>query len=268
MISVSIVTSILALSSISAFGDTSTSQGYKSKSELLSGSVVSISKDDDGYVEAATSKNRKQLVGVVVGLRDTTLSFGGGDNKVQVASAGNVPTLVSDINGEVKAGDPLSISPIAGTVMRATTRGKIIGTAEKDFSSVKGDKKTQVTVTDTKGVKKTVNVVLLNVHINVQDWSPNGVQANAFLDSTREFISNVAGRPVTNVQAFASLAIAILAIIISAVILYSSVSSSVISIGRNPLSKGIIRRNLFYMMGVMSLIIAGAGMSIYLILKG
>lgn len=258
---------LMALVSAPAYGDNTTSQGYKSDVKLASGTLVSSKANDNTYVEPSGVANRKRILGVVVGTNTSTIAFGGGENSAQIVNGGIVPVLVSDLNGQIKVGDPISVSPIGGTAMLADTKGKIIGTADQNFKDIDIVEKTKVEVTDING-KKSVNVSLLNVQINIQDWSPTGgVRSNAFLDSTRDFVSNIAGKPVSDVQAFSTLIIAILALLISGIMLYSSVSSSVISIGRNPLSKGIVRRNLLYMLGIITMVIIGASGSIYLILE-
>ncbi|MFZ1820734.1 MAG: hypothetical protein WAU72_02900 [Acidimicrobiia bacterium] len=259
---------LMALVSAPAYGDNTTSQGYKSDVKLASGTLVSSKANDNTYVEPSGVANRKRILGVVVGTNTSTIAFGGGENSAQIVNGGIVPVLVSDLNGQIKVGDPISVSPIGGTAMLADTKGKIIGTADQNFKDIDIVEKTKVEVTDINGKKKSVNVSLLNVQINIQDWSPTGgVRSNAFLDSTRDFVSNIAGKPVSDVQAFSTLIIAILALLISGIMLYSSVSSSVISIGRNPLSKGIVRRNLLYMLGIITMVIIGASGSIYLILE-
>jgi hypothetical protein len=52
-----------------------------------------------------------------------------GNNSVQMALAGRVPTKVSLINGEIKPGDPITTSSIPGVGMKATKNGPIIGKA-------------------------------------------------------------------------------------------------------------------------------------------
>lgn len=250
------------------FADSTTSQGYTSQKDLAPGTMVSLDGNSRQAIVASTASNRQRLLGVVIDPDTSTVSFEGEERNVQVALNNTAHMLVSDINGEVRQGDVLSVSPIAGTGMKAATRGKIIGTAMEDFGAVKQSQRQSVELTEKNGRKKTFHVALITVHINVQEWAPTGVSSNAFLNSMTEIMSNISGKPVSTRQSFTVITIALLALLASSVILYSSVSSSIASIGRNPLAKGIVRRNFLYMLGIVILIISGASISIYLILGG
>lgn len=54
---------------------------------------------------------------------------------VQLALAGRVPVKVSTINGEIKAGDPITSSGIPGVGMKATKAGRIVGIALENLDS-------------------------------------------------------------------------------------------------------------------------------------
>lgn len=63
---------------------------------------------------------------------------------VQLALAGRVPTRVSLKNGDIKIGDPITTSDIAGVGMKATKPGWIVGKAMQNLS---GDTNTIGTIT-------------------------------------------------------------------------------------------------------------------------
>lgn len=243
------------------------SQGYSSSTALSNGALVSGNASDSQEVEIATPSNRSQLLGVIVNPEDALVIFGSGTNQVQVVTSGTVSVQATTANGDIKFGDPLTISPISGVAMRAGSSGKIIGIAQEDF---KGDAngKRSVELTDEKGQKKSVPVGTVMTKVGVVDWSPTEEPNSQILNGLRSFIGGAVGKQVSNTQALMAIGVILLALLASGIILFSAVSSSIHSIGRNPLSKGIIRRSLFVMIGLSAIVVIGAGSAVYLILGG
>lgn len=247
---------------------TQTSQGFKVRGAIEDGLIVSVDQNDSQFVEKSNAANRERLIGVTVDSGQSVVTFADGDNKVQVASSGITKVFVSNLNGDIKSGDALTVSPIAGFAMRATSAGKVVGVASQDFIANQTASTKTLNVTSTDGQNKTVKFGQIDAQISVQNWLPTGSQNSPLLNSLRGVIGGVVGKPVSNIQAVTSIGVIFLAIIASATILYSSVSSSIRSIGRNPLSKGIIRRSLMVMTVMAILVILGAGSAVYLILGG
>lgn len=95
------------------------------------GDVVSMG-DSPGDADKASRAYDRRLLGVIAEspgliLGDTAV------NSLPVAISGRVPVKVSAKNGEIKIGDPITSSDIPGVAMKATTAGKIIGTAMEKF---------------------------------------------------------------------------------------------------------------------------------------
>lgn len=245
-----------------------TSQGFKVKEAIDKGLLVSFDQNDTQFVEKSTAGTRERLAGVTIGSEQSVVSFAEGANKVQVANSGVIKIFVSNLNGDIKSGDALSVSPISGFAMRATTAGKVIGIANQDFIVSQALDTKTINVTSTDGQEKSVKFDQIDVQVSIQNWIPSGSQNSPLLNGLRGVVGGVVGKPISNIQAVLSFGVIIVAIIASATILYSSVSSSIRSIGRNPLSKGIIRRSLLVMVGLSLLVIVGAGSAVYLILGG
>ena len=55
------------------------------------------------------------------------------DRDVLVALAGRVPLKVTTLNGPIRAGDPLTASPLPGVAMRASHAGRIVGFALRSY---------------------------------------------------------------------------------------------------------------------------------------
>ncbi len=97
------------------------------------GDIVGL--DSNGKVVKATSNT--PLVGVL----STTAGFVGNDtsdrdsnaNKVLVGLMGQLPVKVSNENGIIKAGDPLTVSSIPGVASKAVGAGQIVGRALETF---------------------------------------------------------------------------------------------------------------------------------------
>lgn len=244
-----------------------TAQGYSSNTVLSDGALVSTTPSDSRKVESANSKNRDRLLGIVVKPDDALVIFSSGSNQVQVVTSGTAIIQVTAANGDVHLGDPLTVSPISGVAMLATSGGKIVGYAQEDFIP-NGSGQKKVELTDEKGQKKTVVVGTVNAKIGVTDWTSSSEPNSTILNGLRSFIGGAVGRPVTNTQALMAVAVIVLALTASGIILFSAVSSSIHSIGRNPLSKGIIRRSLFVMIGLSMIVLIGAGSAVFLILGG
>lgn len=247
---------------------TATSNGYKTTTAVSEGALVSIDPKDAQTVEMTTLTTRDSMVGVAVGQTQALVTFADGSSRIQVVSNGQTPTQVSTANGDIKKGDHLSISPINGVAMKASSPGKVIGIAQQDFDGTAGTGKKTVELSDSAGKKKTVQVGKIIINVTVEQWAPDGQPNSPMLNNLRNFLGSAVGKPVSNVQAVIAVSIVLFAILASATILYSSVSSSIHSIGRNPLSKGIIRRSLFVMIGLSTIVVVGAASAVYLILGG
>jgi len=232
-----------------------------SKLELTAGTIVSLQENSPNDVEASNTDRIKQIIGVVAD--KPLIELSDGKSTVPVVTSGVTETLVSDINGSIKTGDKITASPINGIGMKATESTLIVGTAQGDPS----DKDTtERTLNDRDGKPHTVRIAHIPVQVNVTFHSPtSGTQGYipAFL---QDAANSVAGKEVSPVRVLASLLLAILATISVTVLLYSSVRSSLISIGRNPLSENAIRKGLLEVGAIIVGILVAAFAAIYLML--
>jgi site-specific recombinase XerD len=96
------------------------------------GSVVCL--DSTGSTIACDSDNNK-----VIGVASEHPAFLGGNNlgngSISVGLTGQIETLVTDKNGEIKAGDTLTASDIPGIAIKATKAGQIIGKALENLTA-------------------------------------------------------------------------------------------------------------------------------------
>ena len=97
--------------------------------------VVSIDPTLEGGILRSVKAYDKNLLGVVTS--KPALVIGGrnglGVDGKPVALTGRVPVKVSNVNGKIKTGDPLTSSNIPGVAMKATKTGPILGIAMRDY---------------------------------------------------------------------------------------------------------------------------------------
>ncbi len=224
--------------------DAVVSQTFSVDGTAPAGSLVARQASNSQKVVAATPANRANLVGVVVNKSETFVSYiTTANGNVEVATSGAVPLNVSTINGDIKAGDQLTSSPISGFAMKATGYGKVIGRAANDFSRSTSGAQIR-TVNDDKGKPTEVAVGQVPVTIAIADWSaPSGLQ-NVFVDNLQAIGGQLTGKQVGASNAVIAALVLAIGVLVSGIVLFSSVSASMHSLGRNPLSHRVIRRGL------------------------
>lgn len=245
---------------INAQANTAIARGFQTNdTNLAPGAIMSLT-DTADTVTLADPSNTQRLVGV---LDDLPLLELDGDNKqVQVVTGGVTYGLVSNLNGEVKTGDKITTSPIRGVGMKAIESSITLGTAQSDFSN---EGATEQTIAQKDGSNKTVLINTMPIQVNVAFYQAPTEQTN-LPPILNDLASTVAGREVSPVRIIVALLILLVALISMAVLLYSSVKSSVISIGRNPLSEHAVYKSLWQIGLIVLGILLLTVLAIYLIL--
>ncbi len=248
---------------VEAESTASISQGFKtSETDLATGAIVSLTSGSQNTIQLANTDRVNQLVGVI-GDRPL-IALSNNDKEAQVVISGTTLALASDINGDVKAGDKITASPINGIGMKANASSLVVGTAQADLTSVHTTSKT---VKDKKGQPQTVKIGAVPLQVNITYYvAPE--DKNAFLPPFLQSLANaVAGREVSPVRVLISSLVLVFGFISIAVLLYSSIRSSIISIGRNPLSEGAVRKSLFEVGATALGILLVMLLAIYLVLS-
>ncbi|MEI6296857.1 MAG: hypothetical protein WCO84_04405 [bacterium] len=103
---------------------------------IESGDIVSLDPDMDIGVKKSEKSTKELILGVAS--TKPALLIGGmegeGISGIPVALSGRVPVKVSTENGNIKKGDNLTMSSIAGVAMKARKSGNIIGKAISGYS--------------------------------------------------------------------------------------------------------------------------------------
>lgn len=260
-VSVGVLVAALGLLVPAAHAVTSLSESYSSKDNLAVGSLVSVMDNQTDVIEASESSNVDNLLGVVIASGSSLLTLSSGkDDQVQVATSGTLPVIVSDINGEIVRGDHVTAGPIKGVGMRATANVRVVGIAQGKMTNVKQQK-----YKDSDGVEKTMKLgevpVLVNVAYYFKEPEKTIVPA-----AVQNVANSLAGREVGTVPILIAGAIFLIMLIIVASLVYSMIRSSIISVGRNPLSQSAIYRDLVQLSGLVLAILGVGLVSIYLVL--
>lgn len=242
---------------------TSISQGYTTNDDLPLGSIVSLKNNTSDHVEATTSANVNNILGVVVNEGSSPLTLSNGqENQVQVATSGMAPVLVSNINGDITQGDHITASPIDGVGMKATGNTKAIGIAQGE---PRNSEDTTQTYTDEQGVKHPIALGEVPVLVNVSYFYKQ--PEKTLIPSSLQNVANaLAGKSVSPLPIIVSMVIFIITLIVVASIVYSMIRSSIISVGRNPMSQSAVYRDVIQLSALVLAILAVAIIAIYTIL--
>lgn len=261
LIALSLVCLFLTMTSVAkAQQSNSISQGFQSdnsKGQIVPGSLVSIEADNPRVVELATTESKGYLAGVVDENPVVAISA---DKKTQVVLNGTTQVLVSDINGPIRTGDKITISPIAGVGMRTTVDGQTIGTALSNFEA-----QSARVVSDRHGKKHTVHIGYLPIQVGVAYY--RAPTSNFLPPFIQKIADSIAGRSVSLIRILLSSVLLLLGFISVTVLIYTTIRSSMASLGRNPLAAHVIYKSL-YQAGLIALtVVGGTLLASYLVLR-
>ncbi|HEX4662277.1 MAG TPA: hypothetical protein VH144_01550, partial [Candidatus Saccharimonadales bacterium] len=219
---------------------------------VTAASLVSTKAGSTNAVELATADTANRLAGIVS--NKPLIELSDGTNGVQVVTSGLTLTLVSDVNGAISTGDKITASPIEGVGMKTTTDSVVVGTAQKNLKDVDLDSRT---ITAKDGTKQTVHIGLVPVQVSVAFYSQNVSKDSSFVPAFLQSMANgIAGHSVSETRVLIAGLILLLVFVAVAALLYASVRSSIISIGRNPLSAHAVRKSLIEVaLGVLAVLL-------------
>lgn len=219
-------------------------QTYQTTSaHIVSGTLLSLVPGSQTSVQpASTAAGSGAIVGVAAA--SPLIAFGSGSQQgIQVAVGGTADVLVSDINGTIEAGDVITASPITGVGMKATQAGTAVGTAQGHVNS--SGTFTQE-LTDKSGKHRTVHIGLVPIAVGVQYFGGSAAgQLSAYIPAVLQNLANaISGKAVSPLKILLSLVIMLLGFGTVVAMVTTAVKSGIISIGRNPLAAGALRRGL------------------------
>lgn len=260
------ITSLLVLSGLAPAGASSAniSKSYHSTGKIDNGSIVSLDAQKTDYIEAANSNNGVRLLGVAVASDDSLLAVDPTAGDVQVATSGNAGVLVSTLNGDIKVGDQIAVSPFSGIGMKSTAGSHIIGLAQTDLNANSEGATTQE-VTDKDGKTRTIHVGLIRLTIGIGTDTTNG--SGPTLNTLQKIAQSLTGHVVSTARVVVSLVVALVALLTLVTLIYGAIYSSIISIGRNPLAKFAVFRTLGSVLAMAAGTALMAGIIIFFLLR-
>lgn len=251
----------------SPVGAQTVTQGYQSDSSLQRGTVVSLDESDASKVLPSSKVNQERIHGVVVAANDAPLTISGDTQKTFVATIGRYDTLVSTEGGSIQPGDFLTVSSKPGIAKKAgPTDAYALGKAVTGYDG-SVNQISKETITDTNQITSDISIGRIGVDIAV-GYNPLLKPADSTLpEFLKDATEAIAGKRVSPIRVYLSLVIIISASMISGSLLFSGVRSSIISVGRNPLSKKSITKSLIQII-LTSIIIFLIGLfGVYLLLR-
>lgn len=247
----------------------SVSKSYTADTGTMAGMIVQIDKDDGKRVKAAVKSDLNAVHGIVVLPNDAPLSLTEATNErqVYVATSGNYKILVSDENGAIRKDDYVAVSSIDGVGMQANPLPNVVvGKALSAFDGSSGVKSV-TTIKDSKDRERVIRFGYVEASINVtrnplvQNTAPN-------LPSVLQKASEgIADKPVSPIRVYVSIVVLIITTIIVVFVMVTGIRSSVIALGRNPLARKNILRNLVQVVIIGLMILIVGLFAVYLLLK-
>jgi hypothetical protein len=241
-------------------------QGYKSDQKLQRGMIASLSAEDSNKIEAATLENSSRLHGVVVSANDAPVTLSDEEQKTFVATIGRYETLVTNQNGDINVGDYIAVSSVNGVGTKAGKDNQhVVGKALETYTSESNVIST-TEIKDASGNTQKLNIGRISVDISVGAnplYQPAEVNLPGFLKTAVEAI---ASKPVSAARIYVGIVVFIGSAFIAGSLLYSGIRSSMISIGRNPLSKKSVTKGLLQVV-ISSIVVFVLGIfGVYLLL--
>ncbi len=249
-------------------------RAYTADTPLQRGMIVRLADKEKTKVQALKTDDIKLMEGVVVAANDSPVTLSEADasrQQVFVATTGRYQILVSTQNGQVKAGNFITISSLAGIGMNAgTTQSLVVGKALESFDGKSGVSGT-AKLKNPEGGDLNVAVGLIPVDINI---SRNPLEAKkeqkvpaVFLGFLQSAALAIVKKPVDPARIYLACLVLLLSTAIAGSILYAGVRSSIVSIGRNPLAKKSIVGNLVQIVIVSIIVLIIGLLGVYLLLK-
>lgn len=240
------------------------SRSYQSAAPITSGSLVSLDPGRTSYVVPASVDNGSRLLGIAVAKNNSLIAVDPASGGVQVATTGTAAALVSTLNGDIKVGDPIAVSPFKGVGMRATASGsRVIGLAQTAFNAGTTGATTE-TVKSKDGHNRSIKVGYVRLNIAVGTYAP---ASGSPLNSVQKVAQSLTGHAVPTGRVVISMAVAIITLVILVTLVYASIYGSVISVGRNPLAKYAVFRALGSVLALALLTTIISGLAIFLLLR-
>jgi len=213
------------------------------------GKVGDIVTYANGVYDLATKEYDASMFGVIVdnptySIEDKNLS-----SYQLVSSWGEIPVNVSGKNGEIKQGDLITSSDIAGVGVKALQSGQIIGIALADYSPANPDDIGQVLT-----------------FVDIRTSFAEGTLSKNLLDVLRNSVTSSFMTPLESLRYLLAIAVVFVTFTIGFSSFGKTTGATVEALGRNPLAGNSIRKVMLFNFALTFLIMIGGLVIAYFIL--
>lgn len=205
------------------------------------GNLVSYT---DGIYTMSKKPYDSALFGVVTVNPSTSLVDSAMPNGFLVTSFGENYVMVSATNGNIAEGDYITSSDIPGVGVKALESGQILGIARQAYAPANPMATGKI-------------LVFVDIKTNFQDKT----LSKNLLDSLKKSVSSPFTTPIEALRYVLAIIVVLASFLIGFTSFGKIASSSVESLGRNPLAGGAIRRVIIFNFAL-TFIIMGVGMGI------
>lgn len=244
-------------------------QRYQAESSFDNGTIVQLVDPESRAIARAPAGSPDKMFGVVVNPNQLPLRIQDDsiENEIHVSSSGTYNVLVSTQAGAIRPGDFVTLSAVSGVAMKASEDdGIVFGRAAGAFdgtSTAMGS----TTLKDSDGRTRQVALGTVPVTIDIRN-NPNEISTKVNVPEPLERVGQaIAEKEVDPIRIYLSLAITLIGSIAAIVVIYAGVRNSMISIGRNPMSKKSIFRALLEIILTSVLILIISLFAVYLLLR-
>ncbi len=211
------------------------------------------------------NSNGSRILGVALASSDSLLAVDPTTGLVQVAISGNVNTLVSTLNGAIKVGDQVGVSPFGGIGMRSMPGSHVVGVAQTAFASGSAGASNE-SVKNKAGQTRKIQVGYIRLSIAIGTSGSAGNGGGAQLNFLQKLIKSLTGHTISTIRILLSIVVTGISLVSLVTLIYASIYGSIISIGRNPLAQHAVFRTLTSVMIMAILTIAIACITIFYLL--
>jgi len=241
--------------------DTTITNGYSSTETIAPESIVSDLPTNSDQIELASLANQMNMIGVAQANNNSEVSLSSAANQYQVATSGISQVLVTNLNGSIDVGNEVTISPINGVGMLATSNAEVIGVAQSTFPNQSATTENVTINGHQQSIK--VGTIALLISVSYYNKQPTKTIIPAALQN---LANSLVGKQVKTLPIILSGVIFIITLIVVVSIIYSLIHSSVISVGRNPMAQSAVYRNVMQLSALVVVIIGVALFAIFMIL--
>ncbi len=233
---------------------------YGDVQQVKAGMFVSRVSTDGNEVEPTTRETLSTAIGVATDEDTGLLTLSNKSSNVYIATSGSLPAFVTDLNGPINEGDRLTVSPLAGVLMKATGEDAyVLGVASHSFVS-EGTGVTEVAYNNgTEAVTAKVGSILLYIK---PDTNPEKAARNFLVDLGEKIVR----KPVAFLQVMFAGIFFVVTILTIMALMGSAVRATITAIGRNPLAKTSVLKGLLQLVGLAIAVLLAGIAGTYLIL--